>query len=336
MVTVTTRQANGAPLSFEQADQNFLDLAQAINTLDAGKLPFDTEEVYPAGSVGEDLVLPRPVARGGTGGYTVAAALANLGIIDMASEVAINSSVAMDATYLNKSVVCASAGAFYSPVLPSSAPVGSHIFVRISMAMAYLVVLTAAGGDSIDGAASRTMWAGESALLVKTSATTWTKVLGRTIPMAGSIIRTSNQLITTGSTFTPVDFTTVDAASPTGKFCWDSTNNRFRAGRAGKWYVKASIPINITNPTSIGNVDAGLCLSSGALTTQPNSFETYPLIVAAAAQRWVLKPSGIFQIAAGGYIEAIIRAISSAANFNVESVTPTIDPSLSYQEIPTW
>lgn len=326
----------GWPVNGVNSD-NYL-LAYLLDTStpsrNAGAVAFDEGLIYPPGTVGGDLKLPRPVARGGTGSDDVAGALANLGIIDTASEVSINSSVAMDNSYLNKMVVCATAGAFYSPVLPPSAPVGSSIFIRIAQNMTFLVVLTAGGSDTIDGVTSRTMWSGESALLVKTSATEWTKIAGRTIPMSGSIIRTANQLITTGSTFVPVDFTT--ANSPGSRYCWDSANNRFRAGRAGTWYVKASIPINITNPTSIGNVDAGLCLSSGALTTQPNSFESYPLIVAAGAQRWVLKPSGIFQLASGGYVEAIVRAISTAANFNVESVTPTIDPSLSYQEIPTW
>lgn len=341
-ISVFLRSVLGRQLTFEEGDANFATLRDAVNDLGsttdltkgAGRVGFDDGLVYPAGTVGEDLILPRPVARGGTGGATAAAALANLGIIDMASEIAISSSVAMDNSYLNKSVVCATAGAFYSPVLPPSAPIGSHIFVRISTAMTFLVVLTAGGSDTIDGATSRTMWSGESALLVKTGATTWTKVAGRTIPMSGTIIRTSNQSILTGATFVPVDFLTAD--SPGSTYCWDSTNNRFRAGRAGSWYVKASIPINITNPTTIGNADFGLCKNSAALTTQPNSYDTYPLIVSASQQRLVGKPSGIFQLAAGGYVECVARCLSSAASFAVESITPTIDPSLSYMEIPTW
>jgi hypothetical protein len=312
--------------------------ADLASTIDATKGPalvgFDDALVYPPDTVGGDLILPRPVSRGGTGGATAAAALANLGIIDMATETAITSSVAMDNTYLNKSIVFGSAGAFYSPVLPPSAPIGSSIFVRVDLAMIYLVVLTAGGSDTIDGATSRTMWSGESALLVKTGATTWTKVAGRTIPMSGTIIRTSSQSILTGAAFVPVDFLTAD--SPGSNYCFDPANSRFRAGRAGSWYVKASIPINITNPTTIGNADFGLCKNSAALTTQPNSYETYPLIVSASQQRWVGKPSGIFQLAAGGYVECVARCISSAAGFSVESITPTIDASLSYMEIPTW
>ena len=331
---------NGATQQYRVTLNGFVSGSAASLSVDlaaptgAGLVGFDDSLTYPAGTVGEDLVLPRPVARGGTGGDTVASALSNLGIIDMATEIPISTSVAMDNSYINKSVVCGSAGAFYSPVLPPSAPIGSSIMVRIDRAMAFLVVLTAGGSDTIDGTTTRRMWAGESAILLKTAATTWTKIAGLTIPFAGTIIRTSNQLVATGGTFVAVDFVTAD--SPGSGFCWDSTNNRFRAARDGRWSLKANIPISITNNTSIGTADFGFGKNAAVNTTAPNCFDSYPLPVIATSQRIVGKPSGVFNLVAGDYVEAIVRAASTAANFNVESVTPTIDPCLSYNEIPTW
>ena len=311
------------------------DLASSVNAAKGPALiGFDDGLVYPAGTVGEDLILPRPVSRGGTGGATAAAALANLGIIDTANEIAISSSVAMDNSYLNKYVVCGSAGTFYSPVLPPAAPVGSHIMIRIDRAMNYLVVLTAGGSDTIDGATTRRMWFGESALLLKNGANSWTKIAGLTIPFAGTIIRTSNQSVSTGTTFAAVDFLTAD--SPGSQHCWDSTNNRFRCPRDGRWSLRANIPISITNNSTIGTADFGFGKNAAVNTTAPNCFDSYPLPVIASAQRVVGKPAGVFNLVAGDYVEAIVRAISTAANFNVESVTPAIDPTLSYHEVPTW
>jgi hypothetical protein len=107
------------------------------------------------------------------------------GRVDTMNESARSGAATLTASDLNTMQVCTVASA-YTLTLPT--PVGAtgqQIGVRITPASTNLLTLATAAGN-IDGAATRIMWAGESATLVSDGAN-WLKIGGKTVPMMASI-----------------------------------------------------------------------------------------------------------------------------------------------------
>lgn len=86
--------------------------------------------------------------------------------------------------------VC-SGSANYTVTLPSpTSNAGKLLAVRIAPTATGLVTVAEHASETIDGAASRLMWAGESAILL-TDGTNWFKIGGKTVPMTTSLNRSS-------------------------------------------------------------------------------------------------------------------------------------------------
>jgi len=102
--------------------------------------------------------------------------------------------------------------------------------LRIDPTSTKLVTLSPHASETIDGASSRVLWAGESAILIS-DGTNWFKVAGKTITMVCDLYQTSGQNLANGSTIYQVllDTTNIDN---TGLMA-DTANHRVTIQRTG-------------------------------------------------------------------------------------------------------
>lgn len=122
----------------------------------------------------------------------------------------------MTASDFGKSHVCSGA-ANYSVTLPSPVnQAGSLIQVRMSPTLTGLVTILPHAAETIDGAASRIMWAGESAILL-CDGTNWAKVAGKSRAMVGALTQAVSQNVPT-AVVTGITVDTVGTDN-TGKMC---------------------------------------------------------------------------------------------------------------------
>ena len=137
--------------------------------------------------------------------------------------------------------VCSGTSANYTVTLPAvSGNSGKYIGFRMAAGLTKLVTLDGDGTETIDGATTRVMWAGETALLY-CDGSTWTKMAGKTLTLAGAITGTqTNTVACTNGTpgKAPVTGTSYDTS---GLMCDSATNKRINVVRAGLYHVAASI-----------------------------------------------------------------------------------------------
>lgn len=307
------------------------DLADFVTqTKGAGMVGYSSAVPYPANTVGADLNAPRPVSRGGTGANNSGDALSNLGMINIAAEVAIGSSTILTSTALGKAHVIYDNGANYSVTLPAGAPVGSILMVRVSSVATKLYTLN--GNDAnIDGQASRVMWAGESALLLREAAN-WCKIDGRSRPMTGGLQRTTSQTGIVAATNTQVQFTG-PFGDPSGlNLSYNAGSQNFICRRAGNYVMSANLALAGTGIAGSGALVA-IIKNSGNPVISPNAFHN--AIIPPTSPRYAVGVSGNFLLAVGDAV-GVIGNIGAGSSLIFESDGATIAPTLSFTEIPTW
>lgn len=149
--------------------------------------------------------------------------------------------------------VCSDSGspANYTLALPSAVgQAGRLIGVRMSTGLTRLVTLDGDDAETIDGAQTRVMWAGESALLL-CDGTGWTKIAGRSVPFYCEVAHGGGQPVTGGG-FVKVLFGNV--VSDAGGI-WDAPNYQFGIPRGGIWNFDLKIRSDDGGPsggTSMG------------------------------------------------------------------------------------
>ena len=173
-----------------------------------------------------------PVASSGT-----AAAWGS--VFSTLGEVAVTTTANLTAGLLHKCTVVALTP--YTVTLPTPVGItGQIIGVRVDPASAALLTLATTAGN-IDGAATRIMWAGESAW-VESDGTNWCKIAGKTIPMLCSMRQAAAQSINSGAvTAVTLDTTVIDN---TGLMADPTTNKRINIRRAGVYTVQGSASFN--------------------------------------------------------------------------------------------
>lgn len=126
--------------------------------------------------------------------------------------------------------VCSGTSVDYTVTLPTAVGnAGRMMAFRMSNALTRLVTLDGNASETIDGEATRIMWAGESAVLIS-DGSQWLKISGRTIPMHARIQASSSQSVAAAS-FVLLTLGTVafDIGSLTG------TANTITIRRAGNY-----------------------------------------------------------------------------------------------------
>jgi hypothetical protein len=141
---------------------------------------------------------------------------------------------------LGTTYVCTGTSSDYAITLPATTGnSGRTVTFIMSSALTRLVTITAAGSSTIDGSATRIMWAGESATLI-TDGTNWYKTAGKTIPMqAGQYKNGADQGIPTSSSTKLTLGTVISSNCPTAMN--DTANNRIVIVRPGNYNTIASV-----------------------------------------------------------------------------------------------
>jgi hypothetical protein len=229
---------------------------------------------------------------------------------------------AVTATISRQHVISGTSGS-YTVNLPACASnAGKFIGFRVATSgSTKLYTLDGNSTETIDGALTRILWAGESATLL-CDGTNWSKIAGKTIPMAVTMYQGSTQTISTDvDTKTNLDSVEVDN---TGLMA-DTTNHYAVIKRAGNYAVDAHLSVtagaaitffessvNVNSTTGISQ-DAG-SVAASAWGTMKASKGATPFLVADTVQL------NIYQ--------------SSAANQTLQN-GPTL-VWLSVREIPSW
>lgn len=106
--------------------------------------------------------------------------------------------------------ICSGTSANYTVTLPAaSGNAGKLIGLRMSPSLTKLVTIDGNASEAIDGALTRVMWANEVAILL-CDGTSWTKIAGKTVPMACTMYLNAAQTNFTSGAVTNVALDTVD------------------------------------------------------------------------------------------------------------------------------
>lgn len=204
-----------------------LDIKSSVTIVD---LAGNTDEIVTLDANGKLQASGFTIASLGVSGGDLLADLLN-------SEVSITTTVSLDSSAFGKMHVVSGTTSDYTITLPAaSSNVGKIIGIRIASTATKLFTIDANGTETIDGATTRVMWAGESAILL-CDGTGWTKIAGKTIPMAGCLYLNGTQTIN-NTTITVVDFSSVDF--DIGSIA-TTASDRFTIRRAGNYIMGANI-----------------------------------------------------------------------------------------------
>jgi hypothetical protein len=136
--------------------------------------------------------------------------------IDWTSPISVTGAVTAT---IGKHHVCSGTTADYTVTLPSvNGNAGKLISFEMAGDLTKLVTIAASGTEVIDGATTRIMWAGETAILL-CDGVHWTKIGGKSIPMISCHILLTPGTETTAqsiasSTYTKVSLNTIVSSSP--------------------------------------------------------------------------------------------------------------------------
>lgn len=88
---------------------------------------------------------------------------------------------------IGKMHVCSGVSADYTVTLPAAAGnAGKFVGVRMASGLTKLVTIDGNGSETIDGALTRVMWAGEAAIL-QCDGSNWLKIAGKSLPMIATL-----------------------------------------------------------------------------------------------------------------------------------------------------
>lgn len=140
--------------------------------------------------------------------------------------------------------VCSGTSADYTVTLPAvTGNAGKMIGFRMSSALTKLVTLDGDGAETIDGATTRVMWAGEAAILL-CDGTGWKKIAGKTIPITSRAIANTISNLAGSFTATVIDFQSA-GTDPLGMI--DLANNRFTVKRSGQYNITVRFQLDGTS-----------------------------------------------------------------------------------------
>lgn len=137
--------------------------------------------------------------------------------------------------------VCSGTSADYTVTLPTAASnAGKFIGFRMATGLTKIVTLDGNGSETIDGATTRLMWAGEAVVLMS-DGSNWARINGKSLPMMGTMLRSSDQSIGSGATDIHVETDTADVN--VGGMV-DTTNFRFNIRRPGTYRYQGHVRYN--------------------------------------------------------------------------------------------
>jgi len=158
------------------------------------------------------------------------------------TEVAITGAVTAT---ISKQHACSGTTADYTVTLPAaSGNTGKSLSFRMATGLTKLVTIDGNGSETIDGALTRIMWAGEAAHLY-CDGSNWFKIGGKSIPMTTRLSRSTDQSFS-ANTWTACTFTAQDFGVPQ---MYDSGNSRLSIPRPSKYLVTCKMYVAATGAT---------------------------------------------------------------------------------------
>lgn len=240
-----------------------------------------------------------------------------------ATEVSVTAAATLTSSAFGKMHVCSGTTADYTVGLPAVAGnAGKVIHFRMAAGLTKLVTLDGDGAETIDGSASRIMWAGETATLF-CDGTAWTKLWGKSIPMRATILRAAAQAVA-NATIVAIAYDTATVDYPTGMA--DVANNRVVIRRPGEYLLGGQTGIdqlsgNATRVITQIQVDGTAARQiEGSLTV--GSFPALAL------------PAVRLTLAAGALLTTIFFQDSGASRNTGTGVNDR--PTFDVTELPTW
>ena len=141
-----------------------------------------------------------------------------------------------DTATISRQHVCSGTTADYTVTLPAaSGNAGKFISFRMAPGLTKLVTLDGNASETIDGALTRIMWAGESAELY-CDGSAWSKMAGRSIPMSATMRLSAQQTGVLTGTPTKILLNVIDLDN-TGRL-GDTTNKRVNIIRPGEYAIR--------------------------------------------------------------------------------------------------
>jgi len=279
------------------------------------------------GTVQDSINSARSISTGGTGATTKSDALTNLGILDLTQELSVSASGLLATSALGRSVAV-TASAVVNAELPT-ASVGAYINIRVTRASTNYVVVFKTGVN-IDGATYRIMLPGESVLLMF-NGSEWVKISGVSKPVRGGAQRTASQSILANA-YTQIIFTSTFGDSSFSNFLYNSGSGNLLCKRAGIYQISATAGILGTGVTG-SDFQIAIVKNAGVPTLAPNVLSLSS--IDAAKTRVVGNVSGIFELVDGDIIGVVVY-VTTGTGIVVEYNSPSIAPTISVTEIPSW
>ncbi len=205
--------------------------------------------------------------------------------------------------------VCSGTSADYTVTLPAaSGNAGKLIGVRMATGLTKLVTVDGNASETIDGATTRVMWAGESAILL-CDGSNWFKIAGKSIPMMAVAALVSGVSATSG-TATKVNISS-SVLDNTGMMVDATTNERVNIKRAGEYEVVYGSGIN--NATTSGAFFSRLYKNGASIHSGYTYYVSggYPICVTTAR----------VTLASGDYLEQYIQQYSGSTEGNGAGTT---------------
>lgn len=164
------------------------------------------------------------------------------------SAVSVTGATTLGSSAFGKLHQCSGTSADYTVTLPAvSGNAGKIIGFQMSTALTKLVTLDGNGSETIDGATTRVMWAGETAILY-CDGTSWTKIGGKTIPMIAGQTVTTTQSVANSTSVKKTLGTALTANCPASMN--DTSNSRIVIARASSYLVQISSRIQAATAAS--------------------------------------------------------------------------------------
>lgn len=221
---------------------------------------------------------------------------------------------------IGKHHVCSGTTTDYIITLPSvSENAGKLISVAIAHTCTKLITLS----GLIDGATSRIMWAGETATLLCDGAG-WTKIAGKSIPMAGMLYGNMISQVFSAMTYTKINLN-YTYGSPT--ILADLDNKRLVTKRDSRYLVRSGLEFTGLNTT------AGVCFAAIYINGVSEALTGFPRI-ASAVTTALSEVTNIYT--AGTIFE--LYGYYTGGSYSTTCIQVTARPRnhITIQEIPTW
>jgi len=239
------------------------------------------------------------------------------------TENSITGATTLTATAFGKQHVCSGTSSDYTVGLPAaSGHAGEFIKFRMAPGLTKLVTLDGNSSETIDGATTRIMWAGEAATLY-CDGSNWFKTDGKTIPMvAGQYKNGGGQVVSTGPNRVKLILGSIMESNCPSDMN-DTTNSRVVIVRPGIYHCYAKS--RLQNVTASGVMETFLYRGASEEAAVQSRYATLNDYPGASTER-------LLSMSVSGYLEVKVQHWFGSNQTYFNDATN----SITVIEIPNW